>query len=110
MSYKSRGNYYFKWDDGNYEAVFGVRKKSKPHIVRYKSVNSGIGITEGPNGVEVVKIGREINRFKQLDRPTKKEIDKRFLKHTNSILEKKQDNSLVKKITNDIMRQLKNGG
>ena len=64
-------------------------------------------IQDNPNHKEFSKIGKEIERFKQLDGINKYEIERRFGFDANKFLEKKPDKKLVKQITKDICEQLK---
>jgi len=62
---------------------------------------------DNPNGTEIIKIGKEIKRFKQLDGVNNKEIEKRFGRDANKLMERKQDNSLIKSMTTEIVRGLR---
>jgi len=64
-------------------------------------------LQDNPNHKEFSKIGKEIERFKQLDGINKYEIERRFGFDANKFLEKKPDKKLVKQITKDICEQLK---
>ena len=56
---------------------------------------------------DLIKIGKEINRYKQLDGCNKHEIEKRFANDANKFIERKSDSRLSKDITSDIMRGLR---
>ena len=56
---------------------------------------------------DVVKIGREINRYKQLDGANKAEIKRRFEKDANKLFERKMDNTLDKKIAREVVERMK---
>ena len=59
---------------------------------------------DNPNAEQILKVGKEIKRFKQLDGFKPKEIERRFGKDANALCAKKPENSdLCKKITKDIV-------
>ena len=56
---------------------------------------------------EVVKIGREINRYKKLDGCNKHQIEKRFGKDAGKLFERKTDSGLTRQIAREVVGKLK---
>jgi len=104
MSYKSRMNWWVKWSDNQYEKIFGERKKSESKIVKTKTISDICRPIDCPNGKEIVKIGKEINRMTQLG---EKHKHKELEGEVNKRLERQVDRELAKRITNDIVMQLR---
>lgn len=110
MSIKSRGN----WNIGGnlsqeqWESIFGRKERSsclsEASVPKYK-----LDFMDNPNAKDILKIGKEINRFKQLDGLNNKEIERRFGKEANRLFERKIDKGLVKQIARDVSEQLKRG-
>lgn len=105
---KSRDNWLIAWGDGQYESIFGKRKKTKVcKIVKYKSALSYTTVKDQPHGKDLVKLGHEINRYKKLDGADKREIDRRFKRDADSFITKKSDKTLVNNITRDVVKELR---
>lgn len=62
---------------------------------------------DGYNGKDLVKLGDEIRRCKQLDGADKKEIDRRFKKDADNLITKRPSKELVQNISNDLIKGLK---
>jgi hypothetical protein len=67
--------------------------------VKYK-----LDFKDNPNAEQILKVGREIKKFKELDGFKPKEIQRRFGKDANALCIKKSDHSdLTRQITRDIV-------
>lgn len=61
---------------------------------------------DNPRHKDVLKIGKEICRMKHLDGADHRVLTKEFERDAQRAIQKKQDNTLTKEITKDVMRQL----
>ncbi len=89
--------------------MFGKRglPNEKKEPLNETTIHYKIDIGDNHNHRELVKIGREIERFKKLDGGGKKEIQRRFGTDANRLMEKKSDDTLIKNISREVAEQLK---
>ena len=104
---KSRGNFGFKYTTQQYEAIFGGKSVEAVGKQKAPSLYTKATIEDGPNGKDILKIGREINRFKKLDGANVQGIKQRFENDTNKMFEKKTDSGLIGQISHEVAEQLK---
>lgn len=75
-------------------------------IMDHKKKSRQLSFNDNPRASEILKIGREINRYKQRDGCNIKGIEQRFGKDANALCRPKVDNSWVKDFRRDVNREL----
>jgi hypothetical protein len=112
LAYKSRGSYSLSggWTKEDFEQFRKSGENYKTDVIVIESNASPkdkMGFTEQTNMKDIIKVGKEINRFKKLDHVGAKEIDRVFKKDADKLITPKSDDSYVTNMSSDFVNGLK---
>ena len=102
---KSRGNWHIPWQEERYERIFGHKGAQLDPGEQVILPKTKVTLLDQPNMKAVIKIGKEINKFKDRDRKRfagnkalATEVDRRFKVDTEKIMKPKENTELNKQM------------